>query len=106
MQSSIKIKRNKKYGDFLRPYEIILDGKNAGSIVQNQTISIAVDPGHHSLKMKIDWCGSEEINFNINPEEEIQFECENNRSSPLKALLIFYYLIFDTNNWILLKRYN
>ena len=106
MKSSIKIKRNKKYGDFFRSYEIILDGKNAGNIVQNQSISIALDSGHHSLKMKIDWCDSEEINFNINPEEEIKFECENNRSSPLKVLLIFYYLIFDTSNWILLKRYN
>jgi hypothetical protein len=82
-----------------KPYDILpIDGKNAGSILQNQTISITVELDHYSLKMKIDWCDSKEINFNINPEEEIRFECENNYSSPLQLLLILYYAIFKRDN--------
>jgi hypothetical protein len=104
MQSSvIKIMRKKKWGDLFRSYEIILDGKNVGIIFNSQSISVPVDPGHHSLKMNIDWCGSEEIKFSIGSGEEITFECESGLSI-LKVLLIPYYLIFRQNNWILLKQ--
>jgi hypothetical protein len=104
MQSSVvKIRRKKTlYVDSWRSYEIILDGENVGIILSNKTISVLVEPGHHSLKMKLDWGGSEEINFSIGSGEEITFECE---SIPIqKMLLIPYYLIFRPNNWILLKQ--
>jgi hypothetical protein len=104
MQSSVvKIMRKEKWGDSWRLYEIILDGENVGSIFATQTISVPVEPGHHSLKMKIDWGGSEEINFSIGSGEEIIFECESGLSIG-QALLIPYYLIFRPNNWISLKQ--
>jgi hypothetical protein len=78
MQSSVvKIMRKKSGVDSLRAYEIILDGENVGIIFSTQTISVPVEPGHHSLKMNIDWGGSEEINFSIGSGEEITFECES-----------------------------
>jgi len=104
MQSSVvKIMRKKKWGDSFRFYEVILDGRNVGVIFASQSISVPVDPGHHSLKMKIDWFGSEEINFNIGSGEEITFECEP-RHPIVGALLMPYHLIFEPNNWILLQR--
>jgi hypothetical protein len=104
MQSSVvKIKRKTSGVDSSRAYEIILDGENVGIIFSTQTISVPVEPGHHSLKMNIDWGGSEEINFNIGSGEEITFECESN--IPLqKIFLVPYYAIFKPNNWVLLKR--
>jgi hypothetical protein len=104
MQSSVvKIKRKKNAVDSARSYEIILDGENVGIIFPTQTISVPVEPGHHSLKMNIDWGGSEEINFSIGSGEEITFECESN--IPLqKIFLAPYYLIFRPHNWILLKQ--
>jgi hypothetical protein len=104
MESSIKIKRNKKWGDSLRSYQIVLDGEHAGIIFENQSISIAIEPGHHSLRMKLDSSGSEEINFDINRGEGIRFECKNNCSSPIQLLLILYYAYFKTDRWILLKQ--
>jgi hypothetical protein len=104
MQSSVvKIMRKKKWVDSFRAYKIILNGNNVGILFASQSISVPVEPGHHSLKMNIDWCGSEEINFSIGSGEEITFECESGLSI-LKVLLIPYYLIFRPNNWILLKQ--
>lgn len=104
MQSPVvNIVRKKNWKDLFRAYEIILDGENVGIIFASQSISVPVAPGHHSLKMKIDWCGSEEINFSIGSKEEIIFECESGLSI-LQVLLIPYYLIFKPNNWILLKQ--
>jgi len=95
--------RKKKWVDSFRAYKIILNGNNVGILFASQSISVPVEPGHHSLKMNIDWCGSEEINFSIGSGEEITFECESGLSI-LKVLLIPYYLIFRPNNWILLKQ--
>ena len=104
MQSSVvKIKRKKNAISSVAAYEIILDGENVGIIFSTQTISVPVEPGDHSLKMNIDWGGSEEINFSIASAEEITFECESN--IPLqKVLLAPYYLTFRPNKWILLKQ--
>jgi hypothetical protein len=105
MQSSVLkiMRKNNGFVDLLRSYEIILDGKNVGIVFPNQTTSVVVEPGHHSLKMKIDWFGSEEINFNIGSGEDITFECEP-RHPIVGALLMPYHLMFEPNNWILLKR--
>jgi hypothetical protein len=103
LNSLIKIKRLKKFGDTLRFYEILLDGKNVEIIFASQNISIPVNPGNHVLRIAIDWGGSEEINFTIGEEEEIQFECESNFS--LAQIILFpYYLIFGTNQWISFKK--
>jgi hypothetical protein len=104
MQSSVvKIKRKKDVISSGSAYEIILDGENVGIIFSTQTISVPVEPGHHSLKMGLDWGGSNEINFSIGSGEEITFECES--SIPIqKIFLVPYYLIFEPNNWIILKQ--
>jgi hypothetical protein len=104
METSIKIKRNRKYVDSLRSYKIILDCEEVGIIFQDKSISIAMQPGQHSLRMKLEQCSSEEINFDIELGEEIRFECENNRSSPLELLLYVYYSFFEKDRWILLKQ--
>jgi hypothetical protein len=95
--------RKKNWGDLFRFYEVIFDGENVGIIFAGQSISFPVEPHAHSLQMKIDWCSSEEINFNVGPGDEITFECESGLSI-LQVLLIPYYLIFRPNNWILLKQ--
>jgi len=95
--------RKKSWGDTWRFFEIILDGKNIWIIFATQTISVRVEPGHYSLKMKIDWGGSEEINFSIGSGEEITFECKS-AFYILQALLIPYYATFGKNKWILLKQ--
>ena len=104
MQSSVvKITRKKTVVDSARAYEIILDGENVGIIFISQTISVPVEPGHHSLKMILDWASSEEINFSIGSGEEIRFECEP-RLPIVAILLIPFYLIFKPNKCIVLKR--
>ena len=99
----IKIVRQKNWKGLSRAYEIILDGENVGIILASPSISVPVEPGHHSPKMKIDWVGSEKINFSIGPGEGITFICEFGFSI-LRLLLIPYYLILKPSNRILLKQ--
>jgi len=95
--------RKKTWLDLFRFYEVILDGTNVGIIFAGQSIYVPTEPGHHSLKISLDWCGSEKINFSIGLGEEITFECESGLSIP-QVLLVPYYLVFRPNNWILLRQ--
>jgi hypothetical protein len=108
MESSIKIKRNKKWEDLWSSYQIILDGESTGYIRNNKNISIMVKPGHHFLKIKVHPVSSPQIDFDINPGEEIRFECEPNPS--LAYRLLGAWLVRwasdkeGVDDWILLKR--
>jgi hypothetical protein len=103
LNSLIKIKRQKRLGDTLRFYEILLDGENVGIIFASQNISVPLTAGNHTLRIAIDWGGSEEINFNIGREEEVGFECESNFSL-IQLLLFPYYLTMGTRQWISLRK--
>jgi hypothetical protein len=104
MESSIKIKRNKKWKGSLNSYQIILDGEATGYIRNNKSISIMVKPGHHFLKLKLHPVSSPQIDFDINPGEEIRFECEPNLSVLAYQLLGLWAFDEGVDDWILLKR--
>jgi hypothetical protein len=104
MESSIKIKRNKKFVGSLLSYQIILDGEATGYINNNKSISIMVNPGHHFLKLKIHPSSSPQIDFDINPGEEIRFECGPNPSVLAYRLLWPWASDKGIDDWILLKR--
>ena len=49
------------WSDRARAYIIVIDDEPHGKIMHGETISIALDPGPHRVRMKIDWCGSKEL---------------------------------------------
>lgn len=108
MESSIKINRNKKWEDSWSSYQIILDGEARGYIRNNKSISIMVEPGYHFLKMKLHPTGSQQIDFDINPGEEITFECGPSPSVLAYRLLGLWLVRWasgkEVDDWILLKR--
>src|ERR1700730_17740665 len=75
--ASLKIVRDSGYADLVRFYEIVLDGKRVGKILEGATTELPVSPGPHSLSMRIDWCGSETIPFTVEEGSSILFEVKN-----------------------------
>jgi hypothetical protein len=107
MESTLVIYRRNKYFGKLLFYEIILDGDDVGIIFNGRSISIPIEAGNHSVKLKVDWGGSKEINFSVSEGEEIKFECED--SGSLLQVLFFpftlpYYLTFGINDMIKLRQ--
>ena len=98
----IKIKRNSGYADKLRAYQIIVDGKVIGEIKDGQKIEIAVPKGYHKMYLKIDWCRSNFIDFELS-EEVIEFECGSNLTG-IKLLFSIVYATLFRNDYIWLKR--
>jgi len=97
----IRIKRDTGYADKIRAYKIILNGDVVGKIKDGEQVEIDVAPGNHQLKMKIDWCGSNIVEFEMN-EKIIEFECGSNlRGSKFWIPFIeLKYIIFKRNQYI------
>lgn len=96
----IRINRKKEYADSWRAYEIIIDGEKVSEIRGGQSIELQTPNGTHKIALKIDWCGSNEIEFSVWNDETIEFDCGNNT----KLILAFYYVLFARNEYIWLRK--
>jgi len=96
----IKIKRSSSYKDIIRAYKIVLDGKIVGEIKRDQEISLDTLTGTHQLYLKIDWCTSNKIDFDIKDGETINFECGNNT----KFGMMILYITVLRNQYLWLKK--
>jgi len=103
----IIINRDSGYADSARAYHVILDGKDINKIRQGQTLEFELEKGFHQLYLKIDWTGSNKVDFEIK-DTDIKFNCKSNLSG-YKVIFGLFYLIqsfFDPTNWISLEKVN
>jgi hypothetical protein len=96
----IEIKRGKGYKDAIRSYQVELDDEVIGSIKAGEGVGFDVQPGTHHLRMKIDWCSSGYLDFEINDGQTLSFECGNN----VPSLGALFYIIFLRNKYLWLKQ--
>ncbi len=99
----IRIRRRlRKHIDVLRSYEVILDGNVIGQIHDGEVFEYAPSPGSHALRLKIDWCGSNQLDFAAKDNETVDFECGGLRG--YKRWLVFWILIFQRNRYLWLEQ--
>lgn len=98
----IRIKRDSGFADRSRAYKVILDNETVGKINNGQQIELDAAPGKHQLYLKIDWCRSNFVEFEIN-DETIEFECGSSLRG-FKIFLGFLYITFLKNQYIWLKQ--
>ena len=72
--SKISISRNSGFADIFGAYQVMLDGKQIGKINDGGTETYEVAPGKHELRLKIDWCGSNTVVFDLD-KNDLAFEC-------------------------------
>lgn len=96
--AQITVKRISAYSNKLRTIQLVLDDQVIEEIKDGETKIISVKPGKHIFKAKIDWCKSNEIEFNINEGEYKEFSLKG--TSPL---LVLYYITFGRNKYLKLE---
>ncbi len=67
-------------------YEIIVDGKPAGSVEMNDTIEIPVEPGRHTLQVRNGRNSSRTHAFDATDGETIAFRCTGKSVLPIFLL--------------------
>ena len=78
---TIKITREKEFMNVWRNYRIYIDGVEVGTIANGKTKEFELHQGFHRIKSKIDWCGSQELSFDIKDDETRHFEVAGFRYS-------------------------
>ena len=84
--AEIIIKRDGGYTDAARDYNIHVDGEKVATISRDSEKKITVQPGKHTIQLKIDWCCSAELEIAADHSKPVRLKCGAN-SNPLLALL-------------------
>lgn len=98
----LKIKREEGWADKLRNYKVVLDSNVIGSIGQKGTFEYPLNPGIHTLYLKIDWCRSNKIEFEVRDNEIVSFTCGGLKD--VKFLVTIWYITFGWNKYLWIKQ--
>src|SRR5207249_3498076 len=71
---------------------ILLDGQKLGTIANGEIKSFEVPSGMRKLKAKINWVGSREVEFSINPNETKYFRLSAFKYSRILIPMFFIVL--------------
>lgn len=93
-------RRGGAWRDQFRYYRVFLDNVQVGRIWQGGTWKAAVDPGRHRLVLKLDWCRSRSIDFDVTLNGTAGFVCGPSRDGILAS---FYEPIFRSSTYIDLR---
>jgi hypothetical protein len=58
-----------------KPFQVVLDGSEAGTIERNQTVELPVEPGLHSLLVRSGRYSSHTESFDAADGADIRFRC-------------------------------
>ena len=82
-----------------KPWTIAIDGTEVGALAPNETVEVAVAPGHHTLRLGRGRHVSPERSFDVAQDEVVSFHCHGPRFWPqMVAALI------KPDLWITLRR--
>ena len=92
-----------RWGDRVRRYVILVDDLQIGEISDGETKTIDIEPGHHTLRLKIDWTGSEDVLFDVGDGQSVNFRC-GPRVKAAFAVVGLLQSVVQRDKWILLER--
>lgn len=68
--AKITIERSNEYANYFRAIKIYIDDEYVGSISRGENVEYDVEEGAHTVRAKIDWCGSKEYTIDAKSAEE------------------------------------
>ena len=95
----ITINRVSGYSNKLRKIKLFLDGVEIDQIRDGESKTFSISTGTHKLRAKIDWCQSNEIEFDISEGEIKIWNLKG--TNPLLGL---YYITFGRSNYLKLEQ--
>lgn len=100
--SKINVKRESQYTDYMRKYKIVLDGEEIDTISKGEEKELQIFPRNHKIQLKIDWCKSNEIEFEIKRNENLNFLCGSSAKG-WKFFSDFLYLTVWRNKYLYIE---
>ena len=70
-------------------FDVVVNGKTAGSIKWHESIEVPVEPGHHNLQVRKGRYSSKVETFDAAEEEFVAFRCNRRRHPLILAATLF-----------------
>jgi hypothetical protein len=102
VSASITISRDSGYADRLRAYRVVVDDSEVGTLNNGESKTFSIEPGPHALVLKIDWCSSNTVRFDLPENGSVQFKCGSNLRG-VNLLLSIYYVLFARDQYLWLS---
>jgi len=99
----IEITRIKQYANKVRAIGIYIDNKKVDTIRDGETKKIELDSEDNEIYVKIDWCKTKPLKIITKENETARFELGSNLSG-WKLLIGIYYVIFNSSEYLYLRR--
>lgn len=96
--SKITVNRISGYSNAMRKIKLVLNNQVVETIKDGEMKTINLTPGKYKLKAKIDWCRSNEIEFDISEGETKKVKLQG--TSPFYGI---YYITFGFNKYLKLE---
>ena len=101
MAASIRLSRARaRWRDRAKAYRVLIDGVEAARIGDGETAHLPVEPGNHSLRLRVDWSGSRELTFTLGDGQEVGFSCRPNTGL---AIWLLFQSVFVRDRWVILE---
>lgn len=77
MTATLILTREVPFGIELRRgvFDIEVDGKNAGSVKNNETVEVPIEPGHHTLRIRAGRYSSRGQSLDVADGDTASFRC-------------------------------
>jgi hypothetical protein len=62
-----------------KPFTIAIDGTSVGAVAPKETVEVALEPGHHTLRLGPGRHLSPERSFDVAQDEVVSFHCHGPR---------------------------
>ena len=82
-----------------REWQIVIDGNVVGSIANDETVEVPIEPGRHTLRLSSRWHSSPERSFDATEGEMVSFSCRAAMFWPQ-----YVAALIKPTLWISLKR--
>lgn len=96
-RSQVEISRERRrLIDWGRSFDVLIDGRPAGSIAPGETATFSLSPGRHEIQLKLDWGRSQPVAIDLDPGQTARLRCR-----PRANLLTdIYWITFGRNRYI------
>jgi hypothetical protein len=93
-------RKSAPWRDRLRPYKVVIDGTVKGTVRNGETRDFTVPSGHHEVRMRIDWTGSNPSSLDIEAGQVALFVCEPAGSTMTSVVDVLSALRKKGRPWI------
>ena len=95
---TIRFVRPSGYADRIRSYQMLVNGRDVGTIGNGKTLEVKAAPGAIRIEAKIDWAKARPLTVNTVPRQTVEVEVRNRWG----VWLALWAITFGKDDYLLL----